>query len=445
MSDANGLPVNLPPHSVEAEQSVLGALLIDNRAWPGVAGLLQPQHFYLRDHQLIYAAIGAELATGRPADVITVFEAMQRAGVDERAGGMPYLNSLAQSVPSASNIARYAQIVVDRSRARQAIGVAQDLIGRAMAGDAPEQAIDGAVAALLKLARGQTEQVPVALPDLFPDWLDQLEQRAQGRFDAIPTGLADCDALFCGGLERGDLVVIGSRPSMGKTALAHALTRNMARTAPVLVLSMEDSLRMLINRQVAAMGRVNLADLRNPSRAAGPMWVGVTDGIGRLSKLPVYVDDQPALSVADVRRKAMHVQQRKGDLGVVILDYLQLMDEPSRGDEIRAYELNRIVRGLKTAAKQLHCVVVLLSQLSRKADEANGPPSLHHLAESGGIEQAADIIGLLWRKGRHNPSPDFKHHAQIEWAKNKNGRTDTVQLWFDGATQRMEDAAQLTT
>ena len=299
-------------------------------------------------------------------------------------------------------------------------------------------AADQAVQALLALQQGHGDGNPVPLADLLPGWVDQLQARAEGQSDAIPTGLVDCDELFSGGLRRGELVVIGSRPSMGKTGLCHTLARGFSLTAPVLVLSMEDSLNMLVARQMAATGRINLADIRNPANARGPLWEGVTRGMEALSPLPIHVDDQPSLTLREVRRKASYVRSRRGDLGVVILDYLQLMEEP--GDESRAYELNRISRGLKRMAKEMQCAVVLLSQLSRKADETDGPPRIDHLAESGGIEQAADIIGLLWRESRRKPRPDNKHHGQIEWAKNKNGPTDTVQLWFDGATQRWESA-----
>lgn len=432
--------VRVPPCSIEAEQSVLGAVLIDNRAFDVVATRLDAPDFYRYEHQLIWSAIHALAMANKPADVITVFEALQRAGKADEAGGLAYVNELAQSVASATNVQGYAEIVAERAMARRVIALADSMAGSVWKGEDARLAIDAAMVALLSLSQGRGENDPRPLDDLLPVWVDELQAREAGELDAIPTGLSDIDELLAGGLRRGELMVIGSRPSMGKTALCHMLARNMARTAPVLVLSMEDSLQMLVSRQVAATGLVNLADLRNPSRARGPLWDGVTRGIDALRALPIHVDDQPALTLEAVRRKAQYVAARQGDLGVVLVDYLQLM-EGKGSDESRAYELNRIARGLKRLAKELRCAVVLLSQLSRKADEGGGPPRIDHLAESGGIEQAADIIGLLWRAGRARPSPDNKHHAQIELAKNKNGPCDTVQLWFDGATQRMEGAA----
>lgn len=432
----------LPAHSVEAEQSLLGALLIDNRAWDRVGAELVPDAFYRHEHRLIMAAMMALLAACRPADLVTVNEELCRRGTDgaDQSGGLAYLNELAQGVASASRAEVYAEIVLQHWRCRRAVAIAGDLARDARDPGGLQAALDAAMTAMLALQQGAGDNNPRELSGLLPGWLDDLEARASGQLDAIPTGMPDCDALFAGGARRGELIVIGSRPSMGKTALCHTLSRNMALTAPVLVLSMEDSLQMLVSRHVAATGRVNLADVRNPARARAGLWEGVTRGVDVLNALPIHVDDQPSLTLQEVRRKATYVRTRRGDLGVVIVDYLQLMEEP--GDESRAYELNRIARGLKRLAKELQCVVVLLSQLSRKADETDAPPRIDHLAESGGIEQAADIIGLLWRPGRRRPTPENAHRGQIEWAKNKNGPCDTVQLWFDGATQRWESVAQ---
>lgn len=437
MDDAQ---LKVPPHSVEAEQTVLGALLIDNRVFDRVADLVQADSFYRHAHRLIFGAVAQLVVACRPADIITVADALKLDGTADDAGGLVYLNQLAQSVVGTANARHYAAIVAQRAQCRRAITIAHDLAAAAFEGAELQGAADEAVQALLALQQGADDANPRPLQDLLPGWVDALEQRAQGVNDALPTGWEDTDRLFAGGARRGELIVIGSRPSMGKTGVCHTLARNFARSAPVLVLSMEDSIQMLVARQIAATGRINLADIRNPAGAAGPLWEGVTRGMQVLQGLPIYVDDQASLTLGEVRRKAQFVRARAGDLGVVILDYLQLMEEPA-GDESRAYELNRISRGLKRLAKQLGCVVVLLSQLSRRADETDAPPRLDHLAESGGIEQAADIIGLLWREARRRPRPDNKHTGQIEWAKNKNGPCGTVQLWFDGATQRWENLA----
>lgn len=431
--------IKQPPHSTEAEQFVLGALMLDNLAFERVSDKLLPADFYLHQHRSIAGVLWPMILANKPADMLTVFDGLQVAGLAADAGGLKYLSDLCNSVPSTTNVGRYAEIVRHRATCRRLIRVANELAAAAFDAGDVAVGIDNAVTTLLGLLQGQSDNNPRLLADLLPPWLQALEDRANGVNDAIPTGLYECDELFSGGARRGELIVIGSRPSMGKTGICHTLARNFANTGPVLVLSMEDSEQMLVSRQVAATGRVNLADLRNPARATGAMWEGVAKGIDKLNALPIHVDDQASLTQREVRRKANYVRSRRGDLVAVIVDYLQLMEEP--GEEQRAYELNKISRGLKRVAKELNCVVVLLSQLSRKADETNKPPRLDHLAESGGIEQAADIIGLLWREYRQNPTEENKHDAQIEWAKNKNGPTGTVRLWFDGATQRWETLA----
>lgn len=193
---------------------------------------------------------------------------------------------------------------------------------------------------------------------------------------------------------------------------------------------------MLVSRQVAAAGRINLADIRRPDKAPPSLWQGVSEAMDRLMHLKLWIDDSPALHLQDVRTKAQQVKRKAGALGVVMVDYIQLME----GDgETRAQELTNVARGMKRLAKEMHCAVVVMCQLNRKADESSAPPRLDHLAESGGIEQAADIIGLLWREARRNPKPENKHLAQVEFVKNKNGPTNTVRLYFDGSTQRFED------
>ncbi len=434
-------PLRVPPQAIEAEQYVLGALLTDNRVWQQVASRVDSASFYRMEHREIFGAVSRLIGAGVPADVITVADALRARAVEiDPPGWMAYLHGLAVGVMLAGNAHAYADIVADRALRRRAIALADDLASAAWSdrGDALA-AIDRTVAALLALAQGRDRREPRPLADLLPAWLETLAAMEQGEIDAIPTGYPDWDEIFAGGWRRGDFVVIASRPSMGKTALAHSITRQLARTAPVLVLSMEDSLSTLMARQVASTGRLNLADMRNPARAKSPIWERVTIGVERLHGLPIDVDDQPALGVADIRRKAQMVASRRGDIGVVVIDYLQLMDGDGASDN-RAYELAKVVRALKAMAKDMNCVVVLLSQLNRKADETRGPPALYHLAESGGIEQAADMIGLLWRRGQVTREPSDKHHAQVEWAKNKNGPTRTIEMWFDGATQRMEAA-----
>ena len=430
-----------PPHSAEAERCLLGALLMEPAVFDAVAAVVQESDFYLAQNRLVWRAVAAMVGAGRSVDIITIYEDLRRNELAQEAGGLVYLNELEAGVPSARHAVAYAGIIKHRALCRKLMVLGAEL--RQIARDAGpaedlHQIIDGAVVSLLAMQQGASLKEPRAVADALPGWIDALNGRAEGLTDAVGTGLHAVDRLMSGGFRPGELVVVGARPSMGKSALCLTIARNVARAGPVLLLSMEDSEQMLISRQVAALGRVNLADLRNPARAAPSIWQGVSEGCDALAPLQLHIDDQPGLSLRDVRRKALQVKRKRGALAMVIVDYLQLM----QGVGATRHEvLSAIAAGLKGMAKDLQCVVVLLSQLNREADKIDGPPRLDHLRESGGIEEAADIVGLLWREHRRKPLPSNKHDAQLEFAKHKNGPTDTVRLWFDGATQRFEDMA----
>lgn len=424
----------VPPHSVEAEQGVLGALLLDNAVFDLVGDVLAPEDFYCADHRAVYSTIRSQIMAAQPADVITVHDA----------GGHEFklLNELAMSVPSVRGVRRWAEVVRQHAVRRQLVSVGMALAEAAMLQSEEAEPTPELIAStcdkLLGLQSGVARTEPRRIGDLLPGWVDDLTERSQGKSDAVSTGLEGIDNIVSGGFRPGELVVLAARPSMGKSALALGIARSVAKQGlPVVVLTMEDSEQMLISRQVAAAGRWNLADLRRPDRAREGMWTAVARAADELANLPLYVDDQPALGLVDVRTKALQVKRKAGGLGMVMVDYLQLMEGEG---ETRAHELTKIVRGMKRVAKELRVPLVLLCQLSRKADETKAPPRMDHLAESGGIEQAADVIGLLWRRFRVDPQPQYKHEAQVEFVKNKNDPTDTAHLWFDGATQRFEDA-----
>jgi replicative DNA helicase len=423
-----------PPYSAEAEQSVLGSLLLDNAHFDAVAAVVGADDFHDPQHRAIWGTVARLVGASKLADVITVHDAGQH--------DLRYCNDLAQSVPTARHAVHYARIVRERSVLRQLIRIGDDLASAAYRthdklADAGTLA-DAAIVQLLKLvATGKASSDPQVLAALIPPFLDALDARSRGENDAIPTGLTDLDRALAGGPRRGELIVIGGRPSMGKSALTLTIARKMAAFVPVLVLSMEDSRHMLVARQMAAAGRVNLADIRSPQHAPDSMWTGVADAAEALSPLPLHIDDSPALTLRDVERKVAQVRHKAPKLGVVIIDYLQLM---KGAGENRHQVLGAIAAGCKEMAKNMDVAVFLLSQLNREADKTNEPPRLDHLRESGGIEEAADVVGLLWREHRRKPTPENKRRAQLELAKNKNGATDTIKLWFDGATQRFADA-----
>lgn len=427
----DGFEARTQPHSAEAEQAVIGCVLLDNEQHDAVAAVIEPDDFHLPMHRGIWSTVREMVAASMLADVLTVAE---RGGHE-----LKYLNALAESVVSPRHAAAYAKIVRACAVRRHVMRIGLDMADDAMrdAGGGVSSVIQAAVAELLALEAGDHAKVPRPVGHIVPEFLDRLERRAEGEDDAISTGLRDLDRKLGGGLRPTELFVVGARPSMGKSSFSLTVARGMARRGAVLVCSMEDSEQMIVARQIAAAGRVNLAHLRRPADAPNSMWDGVLAGSEALQDLNLWIDEQPALKLADVKRKIAYVKQRaKHPLVAVIVDYIQLMD--GDGDN-RHQELSLIAAGLKAAAKEYGVCIILLSQLNREADKLNGPPRLEHLRESGGIEEAADIVGLLWREHRRKPTPENKHTAQIELAKHKNGATDTVRLWFDGATQRFCD------
>lgn len=427
MSDVEHLRV--PPHSTEAEESVIGCVLQDNAQFEPVSALLSPEHFYRPDHRAVWGTIERLIRGGQPADVLTVYDAGGHSLKD--------VNALAQCVPSARNAPAYARIVADRWRERKVIAVCDELASAAFQGGRDTTAlIDKSISQLLALQQGALVSEPRLIAELLPGVIDQINDRAEGITDAVPTGLHDVDKLTSGGMRAGELWVIGARPSMGKSAVSLTVSRNISASHAVLILTLEDSANSVVLRHIAAAGRVNLSHLRNPSKTSNTTWSGLAEGVDALSSLRLYIDDQGSLALADVRRKIQQVMRRDSGLRVVVVDYLQLMAE--EGDN-RNIGLGRIANGLKAAAKEFGITIVLLSQLNREADKRNGVPQMADLRDSGDIEGAADVIGLLHREFRRKPEPHLKHWAQLHVAKHKNGPTDTVSLWFDGETQRFAD------
>lgn len=426
--------VRTPPHSAETEQAVIGAVLNDNALWEVVGGMLTAADFYDATHAAIWRTCAALIAASRPADVVSVFE----AGGHE----LPYLNGLAQaSMAGAARATHYAAVVREHALRRQVLRLAAavgDRVHQAQPAVPVQQLLDEAITAMLALQQRGQVQEPRPMRDLALEFLTDLEARASGQQTACSTGLFDLDRLTSGGGRPGELWVIGARPSMGKTAFMLSLCRHVGASNQVLVLTQEDSLLTLTARHIAAAGLVNLADLRNPTAAPPSMWKGVASAVDEVSALRIDSDDQVGLTLAEVRRKIQQTKRRRGELALVVVDYLQLMqgDSATAGDN-RNQMLGAIANGLKLAAKQYGCWIVLLSQLSREADKVAGPPQIGHLRDSGDIEGAADLIGMLYRECMRKPRTEENEHlAELHVCKQKNGPTDTIRLWFDGATQR---------
>lgn len=431
--------LRVPPHNIEAEQSLLGALLVDNSVLDRLPPLTDAD-FYTWECRTVFGAIAALIHAGKPADVVTVHDWLKRKLGDgpQDELGLDYLNALAVSVPSSTNAGAYAQIVAETSARRSLIALLGDIQSQAYAakgGSDAEALIDRAVTGLMALQEGSRTDEPADLNALAVTFMDELQARADGHTDAFSTGLRDLDRLTSEGGRRGELWVIGARPSMGKTAFSLSLCRAVGVAHQVLMLTQEDSLGMLTARHVAAAGRVNLAHIRNPRTAPQSMWQGVTDGITELVPLRIAMDDQAGLTLADVRRKVQQVKRKHGDCALVVIDYLQLMDTAGEGDN-RNQALGALANGLKRMAKELRCWVVLLSQLNREAEKRKAAPEMADLRDSGDIEGAADLIGMLFRRWKWTQKDDDKHLAEMHVCKQKNGPTDTVRFYFDGATQR---------
>lgn len=438
-------PATVPPYSAFAEQGVLGAVLLDNRVWAGVSYLLSEDDFYVAGHAEIWAAASRLIQASRPADTVTVFDALGTSAED--CGGLQYLAQLVESVPSITHARHYAEIVHERSVQRQVAALALELRDRAMDADAPPgtvgSAVDAAVTALLKLLQGAQQREPEPIEDLMLELLDEVQALAEGKRPGISTGFVDLDEATAGGGRPGELWVVGARPSMGKSAWVTNVSLMVTQDDWGLMLSQEDSKLTLAQRVVANLGALNLADIRNPAKIkpeeSDHFWTGLVDGAEQAKSRKLLIDDQGALTLADVRRKLQQAQRRAGgQLKVVVIDYLQLMTGEK---ENRNQLLGEICFGLQALAKEFGVWIILCSQLSRDADKRQGLPQLADLRDSGDIEAAAHVVALLYREARRKPTQENKHWAQCEIAKNKNGPTTTVNLFFDGARQRFANWA----
>jgi replicative DNA helicase len=441
--------LRVPPHSVEGEQSVLGGLLLDNLAWDRAADLLTESDFYRFEHRLIFGAIASLVQAGKPADVITVFERLQGLGKAEDCGGLAYLNALAQSVPSAANMRRYAEIVRERAILRKLIAASDEIATAAFnpQGRAVPQVLDEAEAKILKIGEEGARQrqgfqsidkLVVALLDRVNELHDNGAEDVTG----VRTGYFDLDRDTAG-LQKGDLIVLAARPSMGKTAFVLNIAEHVAvkEELPVVVFSMEMGASQLALRMVGSIGRINQQNLRT-GRLADDEWGRLAEAVDRLSKANVFIDETPGLTVAELRARARRMARQLGGLGLICIDYLQLMSGSSGSDENRATELGEISRGLKALAKELQCPVVALSQLNRSVESRNDKrPMMSDLRESGAIEQDADVILFIYRDDYYNKESKEPGVAEIIIAKQRNGPVGTVKLTFLKPLTRFENRA----
>lgn len=436
--------LRIPPHSAEAESSVLGGLLIDNGAWDRVGDLLKDSDFYRHENRLVFAAIAALINANRPADVITVFEHLQRLGKADEAGGLAALNALAQFLPSAANMRRYAEIVRERAVLRHVIAAADEM---ATAAFNPQ---DMSAAEVVDLAQ-QKIFVLGEKGEQREDWqdgdagalqvLEGIQRRADGETNFLPTGLEALDEKLDGGMRPGEVIVIGARPSMGKTALALTIGENAANAGePVGVLSMEMPTIQVQNRRVSMRSGVPLHKIKRPERMSDYDWSCMSGAVEKMRRVPVFVSDQPSLNINQVRSKARRLKRQYG-LRVLVVDYIGLMEGTDR-KATRATQLGEVSRGMKSLAKELGLTVLLLAQLNREVEKrTNMRPILADLRECGDIEQDADVIVFVHRPIHSKPDlgSEWKHYAELIVAKNRDGETGVLDAQYVGETVRFMD------
>jgi replicative DNA helicase len=441
--------LRIPPHSLEAESSVLGGLLLDNGAWDRVGDLLADSDFYRYEHRMIYAAVGALINASKPADVITVFEHLQNQGKAEETGGLSYLNSLAQYVPSAGNIRRYAEIVRERSILRKLVSASDEIATDAFnpKGRPVAEIVDQAEQKIFNIGEqgSRMKQGFQGMDSLVVALLDRVQEMADNPNDVtgVPTGFYDLDKMTAG-FQAGDLIVLAARPSMGKTALAINIAEHVALNEglPVAVFSMEMGAAQLAVRIVGSIGRINQSNLRT-GKLTDEEWPRLTEAIEKLRNISLHIDESAGLTSTELRANARRLARQCGQLGLIVVDYLQLMSGSGGSDENRATEIGEISRGLKMLAKELKCPVIALSQLNRSVESRpDKRPMMSDLRESGAIEQDADIIMFIYRDEYYTKDACKEPGvAEVIIAKQRNGPTGTVKLAFLKPITKFESLA----
>ena len=441
--------LKLPPHSLEAEQSVLGGLMLDNDAADKIGDVISAEDFYSDAHRIVYRQIVQLIADGKPADVVTASEALASTQKLDYVGGLAYLGALAQNVPTAANIRHYANIVRERSILRQLASTATEIAESAFnpLGRDAKTVLDEAEAKILHIAeqgsRGaQNFQIIGKLLANVVERIETLYNRDDpSDVTGVPTGFADLDRMTSG-FQPGDLVVVAGRPSMGKTALALNIGESVALNTgmPVAVFSMEMGASQLAMRLIGSVGRLDQHKLRT-GRLQPDDWDKLSAALGRLNEAPILIDETPALNAIEVRSRARRLMKQYGKLGLVIVDYLQLMQASTQGEN-RATEISEISRAMKSLAKELQVPVVALSQLNRSLEQRpNKRPVMSDLRESGAIEQDADVILFIYRDEVYNAETQDKGVAEIIISKQRNGPIGTVFLTFLGEFTRFENRA----
>ena len=441
--------IKTPPHSIEAERSVLGGLMLDSSRWDDVADILVANDFYRKDHRLIFEAIESLIEDAMPADVITAQEYLDNSGQLEKAGGLSYLDELTRNTPSAANISAYARIVQEHSIMRRLLNTVNDINQTIYTpeGRTPQEILDLAEQQIYSISDEGARHGSgfVAVNALLKQTVDRREElfKSDSDLTGLSTGFSDLDKITTG-LQDSDLIIVAGRPSMGKTSLAMNIAENVAvgSDKAVAIFSMEMSGEQLVRRMLTSLGRINAQRVRTGSLQEDD-WSRLTSAINLLSEKKIYIDDTPGLSPSELRARCRRLASQNEDgLGLIIIDYLQLMSLGGN-TENRATELSTITRNLKTLAKEINVPVIALSQLNRSLEQRTDKrPVMSDLRESGSIEQDADLIMFIYRDEVYNKDDsDSKGIAEIIISKQRNGPTGTVRLTFLGEFTRFESFA----
>lgn len=441
--------LKLPPHSIEAEQALIGGLLLDNTAWDRIADLVGEPDFYRDDHRRIFRHIARLVEHGKPADVVTVFESLEKNNEAEAAGGLAYLGEIANNTPSAANIRRYAEIVRERAVLRKLVSVGDEIAAGALnpAGRDAKALLDEAEARIFEIAEHgmKANQGFQAIQPILGQVVDRIQELYDrdnpSEVTGVPTGFNDLDEKTSG-LQPGDVVIVAGRPSMGKTAFALNIVEHVAveMGLPVAVFSLEMPGTQLAMRLLSSVGRLGQQNVRT-GRLSDTDWERLSYAMNKLHEAPIHIDETGAINSTDLRARARRLHRQFGKLGLIVIDYLQLMSS-NRDNENRATEISEISRSIKALAKELQVPIVALSQLSRKVEERNDKrPLMSDLRESGAIEQDADIILMMYREEYYKADTQDKGRAEVNIGKHRNGPVGMVPLTFLAEYAKFENFA----
>jgi len=436
--------IKTPPHSLEAEQAVLGGLILDNTAWERIADLINEKDFYRNEHRIIFKVLNDLSRRNQPFDLVTITDTLKNLKQLEEIGGEVYLFTLAKNTPTAANITAYANIIRERAILRNLINTSSEIIDMAFNPEDRDSKtlLDEAESKIFKIAENRTRgSGPVDISNLLAKVADRIDTlfHSDANLTGLPTGFEDLDEQTSG-LQEGDLVVVAGRPSMGKTTFAMNIVEHAAIKSkkPILVFSMEMPGESLAMRMMSSLGRIDQHKVRT-GKLHDEDWPRLTSAVSMLSEAPLFIDDTPSMSPVELRARARRLARTQGQLGLIVIDYLQLMHVPGFREN-RTAEITEISRSLKALAKELHVPVVALSQLNRSLEQRGDKrPVMSDLRESGAIEQDADIILFIYRDEVYNEESPDKNIAEIIIAKQRNGPIGKVRLTFLGQYTRFEN------